>query len=146
MSRNTQKKFVIVKDRVEVYKDFTFNLLYTIHKYYVDRDSLSEEEDIRNHFLWCYDRVCNEFKNEELDFSDNEDLKQYFFTYYYHQFYLLDEDKFGHDGSIEYFNEFWNEIFMIDKQKNKNVLSVMIELYTIFDKSVNKEKNLMEII
>ena len=146
MNRNANKKYVIIKDRVEVYKDFTFNLLYTMQKYYVDRESLSEDEDIRNHFLWCFNRVNEEFKKEELDFSGNEELKQYFFIYYYHQFYLIDEERFGHDGSLEYFKEFWNEIFDIKNQKNKNILNVLIELYAIFDKSVNKEKNILEIV
>lgn len=146
MNYTTNKKFVVIKDRIEVYKDFTLNLLYCIYKYYVDRESLSEDEDIHNHFLWCFNRVNDSFKKEELDFSDNEELKQYFYNYYYHQFYLLDEDKFGHNDSIKYFEEFWNEIFTVNKQKNKNILSVMIELYAIFDKSVNKEKNILEFV
>lgn len=146
MNRSTNKKFVVIKDRVEVYKDFTLNLLYYIQKYYVDRESLSEDEDIYNHYSWCYNKTCDDFKKEELDFSTNEELKKYFYMYYYNQFYLLDEDQFGHDGSLEYFKEFWDTIFEIKNQKNRNILNVLIELYAIFDKSVNKEKNILEFV
>lgn len=142
----TNKKYIVVKDRVKIYKDFTFNLLYYIQKYYVDRESLSEDEDIHNHFMWCYDKASNDFKNEEIDFSTNDTLKKYFYNYYYHQFYTLDDEKYGHDGSLKYFEEFWDNIFEIDNQKNKNVIGVLIELYTIFDTSIKSEKNILEMI
>lgn len=140
MNRNTDKdnKIIIIKDRVETYKDFTFNLFYTIQKYYVDRDSLSEDDDIYNHYLWCYNKVNDEFKKEELDFGNNEELKEYFYKYYYLNFYMLDKENNIHDGSIEYFEEFWNEIFKINNQKNRNILNVLVELYLIFNKSMNE--------
>jgi hypothetical protein len=146
MARTNTKKFIIIKDRVEIYKDFTINLLYTIQKYYIDRESLSEDEDIRNHFIWCFNRVCEEFKKEELDFSNNEDLREYFYLFYYNQFYTLDEETLGHDGSQEYFESFWNEIFSIKNQKNQNIINVLIELYGVFDKSINNEKNIFEFV
>ena len=45
----TTKKYIIVKDRVELYKDFALNLLYHIDHYYVDFDSIHEDSDINNH-------------------------------------------------------------------------------------------------
>jgi len=33
---NSGQKYIIVKDRVEIYKDFALNLLYTINHYYID--------------------------------------------------------------------------------------------------------------
>ena len=75
---NNTKKYIIIKDRVELYKDFAMNLLYYIYNYYIDRESLSDDEDIHNHYIWCFNKVCDEFKQENIDFSNNEELKLYF--------------------------------------------------------------------
>ena len=84
---STGQKYIIVKDRVEIYKDFTINLLYYIDHYYIDYESIHEDQDIRNHFNWCFKKVCDEFLKENIDFSGNKELKEYFFAYYYHQYY-----------------------------------------------------------
>ena len=63
---NDGKKYQIIKDRVEIFKDFTLSLLYYIQKYYLDKDSLSKDQDIYNHYSWCFKKVCNEFLLEEI--------------------------------------------------------------------------------
>ena len=137
------QKYIIVKDRVEIYKDFALNLLYYIYDYYLDRETLNNDQDIWNHFRWCYKKVCEEFREENLDFTQNKELKQYFFKYYYHQFYTANQNQ---DTSLIYFEKFWRNVFDIDKQKNKNILNLLIELYDIYDKSVSLEKNILEIV
>lgn len=137
---------MIVKDRVEIYKDFTFNLLHYIQHYYIDRESLSDDVDIRNHYNWCFNKVCDEFLLEEMDFRNNDELREYFFDYYYHQFYKLSKNNINQNTSLEYYLSFWKSIFEINMQKNKNILNLLIEIYTIFDKSINQEKNILEIV
>lgn len=141
---STNQKYIIIKDRVEVYKDFTMNLLYNIFHYYIDSESLSADEDIRNHFVWCYNRVCDEFIKEGINFKKNEELKEYFYSFYYHQFYVI--QKQNQDVSLEYYENFWKNIFDVEKQKNKNFINILIEIYNVYDKSINKEKNILEIV
>ena len=136
------QKYMIIKDRVEIYKDFAINLLNYIVDFYLDNKTLSLDDDIRNHYNWCFNKVCDEFKEEDLDFSKNEDLRRYFYDFFYHQFYKRDNQ----DITIVYYEKFWLNIFNIDKQNNKNVMNTMVELYNIFDKSVNHEKNILEIV
>lgn len=140
---STTRKFIIVKDRVEIYRDFSLNLLYYIFKYYIDRESLSTDEDIRNHFNWCYKKVCAEFLKEGLDFTKNDELIDYYYTYYYDQFYTTNDIQ---DISFTRFEKFWKNIFEIYKQKNKNLINILIEIYNIYDKSINQEKNILEIV
>lgn len=139
---NNTKKYIIIKDRVELYKDFAMNLLYYIYNYYIDRESLSDDEDIHNHYIWCFNKVCDEFKQENIDFSNNEELKSYFYAYYYHQFYTSQNT----DNPITNYEKFWRNIFEIDKQKNKNIINILLEIYMIYDKSINSEKNILEIV
>ena len=125
----TTKKYIIIKDRVEIYKDFAINLLYYIHKYYIDYESLHEDTDIRNHYVWCFNKVCDEFIKEGIDFRGNEELKEYFYAYYYHQFYKI--QNVNQDTTLAYYEKFWKNIFEIDKQKNKNIINILIEIYNI---------------
>ena len=140
-----KNKYFIVKDRVEAYRDFTLNLLYYIDHYYLDSETLSDDVDIKNHFSFCFRKVCNEFKEEGIDFSDNTKLYEYFYQFYYYQFYKLQEES-EHDNSLSFYEKFWKNIFEIDRQKNKNVINTLIELYQIFDVSIGKEKKIYEII
>ena len=136
------QKYIIVKGRVEIYKDFTINLLNYIYAYYLDKETLSDDKDINNHFSWCFNKVCDEFKLEGLDFSKNKSLKIYFHQFFYHQFYKRENAEI----SLTYYDKFWRNIFEIEKQKNKNIMNTMVELYNIFDTSVNQEKNILEIV
>jgi len=137
------KKYIIVKDRVEIYKDFALNLLFYIHKYYLDRETLNNNQDIYNHFKWCFNKVCAEFLEEGLDFNKNKELMDYYYAYYYHQFYTATSTQ---DTSLKHLEKFWRQIFEIDKQKNKNLINILIEIYHIYDKSINQEKNILEIV
>ena len=137
------KRYIIVKDRVEIYKDFALNLLYYIHYYYLDRQTLNTNEHIYNHYSWCYNKVCEEFKKEELDFTKNKELKEYFYAYYYHQFYIAGDNQ---DTSLKHLEGFWKNIFDIGKHKTKNLVNMLLEVYNIYDKSINQEKNILEIV
>lgn len=143
---NVTQRFQIINNRVEIYRDFALNLLYYIYNYYLDKETLSKDVDIYNHYSWCFNKVCDEFLLEEIDFRKNKELKQYFYDYYYHQFYKIDKNNMNQNTSIEYYERFWKGIFEIDKQKNKNVLNILVEIYNVFDKSINLEKNILEIV
>jgi hypothetical protein len=134
-------KFKIIKDRIEIYKDFTFNLLHYIYDYYLDIETLSLDQDIKNHFLFCYNKTCNDFLKEEIDFSENKELIEYFYVYYYHHFYKVNKEI-----KIDFFVNFWNSIFNVDNPRNKNLLNVMVELYQVFDQSISNKKNILEFV
>jgi hypothetical protein len=140
---STTQKYIIVKDRIEIYKDFTINLLNYIIAFYLDKETLKDDIDIDNHYNWCFNKVCEEFNKEGLDFSNNKPLREYFHQFYYYQYYKRENQ----ENALPYYEKFWRNIFEnIDKQKNKNIMNTMIELYNIFDTSVNHEKNILEIV
>jgi hypothetical protein len=139
---SSTQKYIIIKDRVEIYKDFTINLLNCIYEFYLGPNDMCEDTDIHNYFRWCFNRVCDEFKKEGLDFSVNEPLRAYFFDFFYHQYFKRENQNIP----LEYYEKFWRNIFDISPNKNKNVMNTMIELYNIFDTSINQEKNILEIV
>ena len=137
-----EQKYVIIKDRVEIYKDFVINLYNYIVKYYIDDESLSNDDDIYNHYSWCFKKVCNDFLKEEIDFTKNDELKSYFYSYYYNQFYK----NTNRHKSLKKMKDFWSNIFDIDKLRKREVIGVLIEIYVIFDQSINSEKNVLELV
>jgi hypothetical protein len=145
MSGGITQKYTLVKDRIEIYKDFTMNLLYYIDHYYIDWESLCNDQDMLNHFNWCFDKVCDEFLLEEINFKDNKRLREYFYSYYYNQYYKQKGNP-NIDTSLAVFEKFWKPIFEFEKQKNKNLTNILIEIYSVFDKSISREKNILEIV
>jgi hypothetical protein len=119
---STLHKFIIIKDRVEIYRDFTVNLINYIIDFYLDKNTLSDDDDIRNHFNWCFNKVCDEFNEEGLDFSKKDVLRQYFYNFFYYQFYKRENQNID----IKYYEKFWGDIFEIDKRKNKNIMNMMV--------------------
>lgn len=132
---NDIDNYTLIKDRIEIYKDFTLNLLYCIYDYYLDKETLFLDQDIKNHFMFCYNKICDEFLKEDVNFKNNNKLINYFYVYYYHHFYKIDENV-----EKEFFIDFWNIIFNVNKHKNKNMLRILIELYKIFDESIKIKK------
>jgi hypothetical protein len=136
------QKYTIVKDRVGIYQDFALNLLYYINYYYIDYESINTDEDIDNHYNWCFNKVCDEFLLEELNFRENNSVRMYFKSYYYNFFY---KPNINQDTSLVYYEKFWRAIFDIENQKNNKLINVLIEIYLIFDESINNKKNILEI-
>jgi hypothetical protein len=143
MEKIGKNNIIIIKDRVEIYKDFALSLLYYINKYYIDRETLNNDVDIFNHFKWCYNKVCDEFKLEGLDFTTNNELIKYYYKYYYHQYYMVNNNQ---DNSLATYEKFWINIFDFNKQKNRNIINILIEIYNINDKSISINNDILKYI
>jgi hypothetical protein len=137
-----QKKFKshnIIKERVELYKDFTINLLQYIYDTYFGKEYIKTKKDIEGHFNWCFGKVLEEFYDEEISFYENDELYDYFYGYYLDQFYSKEPEP------LSYYEKFWESIFEIKKIMKNNVFEVLVEIYEIFDKSItNKEIKIFE--
>lgn len=137
--KTTQQKIVLIRDRVDLYKDFAINLIHYIDKYYIDKTSLSTDVDIDHHFSFCYKKVVDEFKRECIDFSGNKELYEYFHSYYYENLYKT--DRFDHKDELP-LNDYiglWKNVFSLEGVKNKNTIGLLVEIYNIFDKSITKK-------
>ena len=134
-------KYNLISDRIITYQDFTNNLIEYLYIYYLDKETLSIDKDIRNHFIFCYNKTCDDFLKEEIDFRDNKELIEYFYEYFYHQLYTSENEI-----DIKYFRRFWNSVFNVDKQRNKSILKVLVEIYSVFDQSFSNKKNIFELV
>jgi len=130
---DTQKQ-IIIFDRLELYRDFVINLTHYITHYYID-DGSFDKEDVEKFFDWCYKRVCDEFHEEDINFYGNEKLKNYLKKYFY-KTYFFGEVKQKDD---DYFS-FWNGLFIPSAIKENNKINLLIEIYSLFDETINSRK------
>ncbi len=128
----------IIKERVELYRDFVINLIHYIHSTYFGKEYIKTEEDIKGHYNWAFNKVISDFENEEIFFGDTNELRQYFFDYFIVRFYSVEKIP-----SQKTFIGFWDEIFNLDNIKEKAIFSSMVDIYKLFDNSL-KNKNILE--
>ena len=128
----------VIKERVELYSDFVVNLIHYLHSTYLGREYIKTEEDVKGHFNWAFNKVLSEYETEGIFFSDTKELRTYFYNYFYVRFYEVETIP-----SIRTTIGFWDDIFSIKPNKEKSLLNALIEIYKLFDASMNK-KNILE--
>lgn len=134
------KSHNILKERVDLYRDFSINLLYKIYNTYLGFEYINTKKKAIGHYNWCFGKLLEEFDEQEIDFYCNDELYDYFLEYYLDQFYSLSEQP-----PINHHKNIWIEIFNHKKtNKSKNEFEVLIELYLIFDVSLDEKYKLVE--
>ena len=119
---------IIVKRRLELYLDFIINITYKIHTSHPGFDCLYEDEDIKNHYNWCYKSICDDFLKHGVDFNNNVEVKKYLYDFFYKNIYTKKKME-----SLSYYLTIWNSIF---NNKNKNNIPIIYTLYENFDKTL----------
>lgn len=123
----------INKIRLQTYRDFIINLCHYIGDTYLGQDIIRTNKNKRDHFRWSFKKVCDEFKEEGLDFSNSEELFEYFFEYF--NATLYENEMYEIDFLIDY----WEETLEYSFDKTRSDLEGMIEIYVIFDKVLNNK-------
>ena len=123
----------IVYDKCELYYDFILTLNYIIVDTFLGDDCINSNQDIHNHFIWCIEKVFNNFNKENIVFSHNEDIKEYFYNFYLELFYNQPEK----EGVIKKLNKLAELSFDYKRIKTRSDLDVLLELYRLFEKSLN---------
>mgnify|MGYP006288452681 CR=1 FL=1 len=126
------KSHNILNERLDLYRDFTINLLYKIYDTYLGIEYIDSMEKANGHYNWCFEKILHEFNEQEINFYHNDLLYDYFFDFYLTKFYKLEKQpKFSE------MKNFWLNIFDYKKlNKTKKEFDVLIELYEIFDISM----------
>ena len=120
-------------EKCELYKDFILTLNKLIVDTFLGDDVIHIEEDIKNHFGWCIDEVVNNFKKENIVFDNPINLKEYFFNFYLELFYNITYKK----DSKEKLDKLPYLSFVYRRIKTRSDMDVLLELYRLFENSLN---------
>ncbi len=119
----------VTPEKTELYLDFIHGIFDLVTTTYLG-DDVMFEEDIENHFKWCWGKNIDNFKKEKLYFLDDEDLYNYFHTLFIESFYNEDNKT---ESNINQLLEFWSDIFKYNFTKTMSELEAFLDLYKIFN-------------
>jgi len=122
-------------ERCNLYHDFIMSLNSVINNTYLGSDYIISEKEIIQHYSWCIDKVINDFKKENIIFNDITKVKEYFYFFYYELFYKPEDKK----NVLERLNNLGELSFNYHRLKSRSDIDVLIELYKLLDKSLNKK-------
>lgn len=120
----------IIPEKLELYYDFSFSLFDLIRKTFLgDEDSsdtkvVMSEEDLTNHFNWCWKKTIDNFEKEKIFFNKKGDHYVYFSTFFMDIYYSQNDKKIK--NSI---GDFFDDIFNIEKTFTKSDLDLMLGIY-----------------
>jgi hypothetical protein len=122
-------------EKIELCGDFFKSLNQIIMDTYLG-DSISEtkislsNEDNLSHFEWCWTKVIENFRKENIIIKSDGDHKDYFQSFFMDTFYNQTESNLKQ--SIP---KFLNEIFEIGITYSKSDLDLLTELYKLIEKN-----------
>lgn len=122
-------------EKIELCGDFFKSLNQIIMDTYLG-DSTSEtkislsNEDNLSHFEWCWTKVIENFRKENIIIKSDGDHKDYFQSFFMDTFYNQTESNLKQ--SIP---KFLNEIFEIGITYSKSDLDLLTELYKLIEKN-----------
>lgn len=120
-------------NKCTLFFDFIISLNYKVYNTFLGDDVINTEKDIRSHFNWCFSDLLNDFKIEGIIFDYYLELFDYFYNFYIEVFYSSSNKK----ESLEKINKLAKFSFNYHRIKTRSDMDVLIELYRIFEKSLN---------
>ena len=80
-------------DKCNLYYEFIMTLNRKVNNTFLGDDVINNEEDIKNHFNWCFNHTIKNFSKEGILFMETDLLKEYFFNFYVELFYYTPTKK-----------------------------------------------------
>ncbi len=123
-------------EKIELFGDFFKSLNETILDTYFGEESqetkiILSEEDKSKHFDWCWKKVIDSFKKENLVFKSEGQHKDYFKSFFSETFYHQKDKNIK--NSIP---TFLIEVFDIEKPFSKSDLDLLTELYKLLERNL----------
>ena len=123
-------------ERIELYGDIFKSLNHIILDTYMG-DETSEtkislsQEDKDLHFEWCWNRMVDDFRKENIIIKHGGEHKEYFKSFFSDTFYNQPEKNVK-----ESIPNFLFEVFDVEKPFSKSDLDILTELYKLMEKNI----------
>jgi hypothetical protein len=128
----------IIPEKLELFSDFCQSLNQLIIETYLgESDSPNEtkvnmsEEDKINHFVWCWNKVIENFTKEKIAFNKKGEHFDYFVSFFEEIFYKQENKKVRDSVS-----DFFEELFDLKKPFTKSDLDMINSVYKSLDKNM----------
>lgn len=123
-------------ERCNLYSDFVQSLILLVFDTYLG-DDITTQEDRLQHFKWCWYTNIENFKKENINFKDTIDLYDYFLVFLFEVYYLTPNKKTT-PKLHENISKMWLKLFDINILKTRSDTDNFLEVYDLFEDSLNK--------
>jgi len=128
----------IIPEKMELYYDLSYSLYLLIKKTYLGNTQDNNEtkvemsdEDNQKHFDWCWNKTLDNFKKENINFTNEGEHKEYFISLFNQIFYKQNKEDLR--NSIE---TFFNDLFNREKPFTQVDLDLIYNIYKTLDKNL----------
>jgi hypothetical protein len=125
-------------EKIELYGDIFKSLNHVIIDTYMGDTNENNEtkisltqEDKELHFVWCWNKVVEDFRKENIKIKESGDHKEYFKSFFMDTFYNHPDKNIK--NAIP---NFLGEVFDLNKPFSKSDLDILTELYKLLEKSI----------
>jgi hypothetical protein len=128
----------MIPEKGELFFDYCISLFNLVSLTYLGGDGSSNEtnvvmndDDKEKHFLWCWNTTIENFKKENIKFSNKGEHYEYFSTFFMEVFYNQKNNSVKESIGV-----FLNELFDKNKTFTKSDLDLYTEIYKLLDKNI----------
>jgi hypothetical protein len=123
-------------EKIELYGDISKSLTTIIMDTYLGENSsetkiMISDEDNRSHFDWCWKKMIDGFRKENIIIKSKGEHKEYFESFFMDTFYNQSRESIKHS-----INKFLTEIFDTEMTYSKSDLDLLTELYKLMEKNM----------
>lgn len=123
----------IIREKAELYYDFISSLLDIIDKTYLGPDVMISDDDMIDHFIWCFNKVSDNFEHERIHFIVKGSHYEYLWAFFYNAYYLCNTE-----NKVLILHEYFKLLFDFNKIKTPSEIESFIDLYKILDQNLKK--------
>jgi hypothetical protein len=128
----------IIPEKMELYYDFCYSLFSLMVSTYLggtpetsETGVIMNDDDNLQHFRWCWSKNIENFKREEIDFNNEGEHFDYFYSLFSEVFYSQKREEIR--NSI---NDFFDDLFNREKPFTQVDLDLVYNLYKSLDKNI----------
>lgn len=123
----------ITHEKCELFHDFILSLLDIIKKTHLGFDVIRTDEEIENHFSWCFNKVITSFENERVFFKRDGGHYSYFFLFFTGTFYQI-----SNEDNVDRLYDHFNKLFDYNVEKTVVDVEILTTLYKLLEQNLKK--------
>jgi hypothetical protein len=120
-------------EKCELYNEFIQSLIFLVYDTYMG-DDITNENEQKNHFSWCWGKNIENFDKEGFVFNSPK-LKNYFLEFMLEVYYPITQ-KNENQVALNNIIKLWVYIFDYNNNKSKSDMDTLIEVYKMFENSL----------
>lgn len=125
------RAYNITTEKVELFHDFVYSVYYLIDQTFLGSDVVITEEDQKNHFTWCWDKIIDNFSKEKINLNKRGIHYEYFWNFFLESFYYLKMD----NDEVKV-SEYIFKLFNCNHKKTRSELGILTEIYKLLEKNL----------